>query len=59
MLHLWDKRTTPEYKHTAVYLMKRGITAKDVLKYGIGYCEDGLYANRIIIPSYDNKGQLN
>jgi DNA primase len=59
MLYLWDKRTTPEYKHTAMYLMKRGITAKDVLKYGIGYCEDGLYANRIIIPSYDSNGQLN
>ena len=29
MLYLWDKRTTPEYKHTMMYLMKRGITAKD------------------------------
>ena len=35
ILNLWDKRTTPEYKHTMVYLMKRGITAKDVLKYGV------------------------
>ena len=42
-----------------MYLMKRGITAKDVLKYGIGYCEEGLYANRIIIPSYDSTGNLN
>ena len=59
MLYLWDKRNTPEYKHTMMYLMKRGITAKDVLKYGIGYCEEGLYSNRLIIPSFDSTGNLN
>jgi DNA primase len=30
-----------------------------MIKYSIGYCEDGLYSNRIIIPSYDDEGQLN
>ncbi len=59
MLYLWDKRNTPEYKHVMMYLLKRGITAKDVLKYGIGYCEDGVYGGRIIVPSYDNIGKLN
>ena len=29
------------------------------LKYNIGYCDEGLYSNRIIIPSYDSEGQLN
>jgi len=59
ILNLWERRTTPEYKHTMLYLHKRGITAKDILKYNISYCEKGLYSNRIIIPSYDSEGQLN
>ena len=31
----------------------------DIKKYKIGYCEDGLYQHRIIIPSYDDDGVLN
>jgi len=29
------------------------------MKYNIGYCESGRYANRIIVPSYSKTGQLN
>jgi DNA primase len=29
------------------------------LKYNIGYCEEGRYNNRIIVPSYDANGELN
>jgi len=46
-------------KHARVYLKKRGITKSDIIKYNIGYCEDGDYANRIIIPSYNENGELN
>jgi DNA primase len=42
-----------------MYLKKRGITKSDILKYNIGYCEEGRYANRIIVPSYDTNGELN
>jgi DNA primase len=31
----------------------------DILKYRIGYCEQGEYSGKIIIPSYDDAGQLN
>ena len=41
------------------YLKKRGITSTDILKYQIGYCETGRYANKIIIPNYDANGKLN
>jgi DNA primase len=41
------------------YLKSRGITKSDILKYNIGYCETGAYAKMIIIPSYDENGQLN
>ena len=29
------------------------------MRYSIGYCESGVYSNRIIIPSYDEDGKLN
>ena len=41
------------------YLYRRGLTDNDFLKYNIGYCLTGDYANRIIIPSYDENNQLN
>ena len=49
----------PEYKHAIHYLNERGISQKDIVKYNIGYCKDGLYARRVIIPSYNTDGSLN
>lgn len=46
-------------KHALAYLKKRNITADDIVKYNLGYCEAGIYANRIIVPSYDDNGILN
>ena len=40
-------------------MKERNITNKDIIKYEIGFCEEGLYRNRIIIPSYDNNNKLN
>ncbi len=49
----------PEYKQAIHYLNERGITEKDIVKYNIGYCTEGLYARRVIIPSYNSDGSLN
>ena len=49
----------PEYKHAMHYLTQRGITEKDIIKYNIGYCTEGLYSRRVIIPSYNSDGSLN
>ena len=46
-------------KHAYVYLKNRKITDEDIIKYNIGYCEYGEYANMIIIPSYNEFGNLN
>ena len=46
-------------RHALNYLYKREIDDSDILKYNIGYCDGGLYSNRIIIPSYDADGKLN
>lgn len=56
---LWKPQKTYPYLHAITYLNQRGITAEDILRYRIGYCESGPYANRIIIPSYDEQNQLN
>jgi DNA primase len=41
------------------YLYNRGLTDNDFIKYNIGYCPSGEYADRIIVPSYDERGMLN
>jgi len=41
------------------YLFKRGITTKDMVFYKIGFCAEGKYRNRIIFPSFDDKGMCN
>ena len=41
------------------YLRKRGVNSADILKWKIGYCEDGEYRNRIIIPSFNRDGNCN
>ena len=49
----------PSYNQAIHYLSKRGIVKADIVKHNIGYCEDGLYGGRVIIPSYDDSGELN
>jgi DNA primase len=49
----------PVYNKAIHYLSQRGIKESEIVKYNIGYCEDGLYKGRIIIPSYDASGELN
>jgi len=49
-----------EYKNAIHYLRsKRKISLSEIVKYNIGYCEEGEYAKKIIIPSYDEFGKLN
>lgn len=49
----------PLYKHATKYVRDRGITKQDIIKNNIGYCDTGMFAGRIIIPSYDKEGVLN
>jgi len=46
-------------KEALNYLKKRGITDEIIEKYQIGMCLDGEYSGRIIVPSFDKKGELN
>lgn len=56
---LWKPEKTYTYYHALTYLSNRGITKNDILRYRIGFCTEGPYANRIILPSYDRHDQLN
>ncbi len=56
---LWKSSKSLFYKHALNFLKKRGITKIDLQKYKLGFCDDGIYGNRIIIPSYDENGILN
>jgi DNA primase len=41
------------------YLRKRGIRKQDIVWWKMGYCCSGDYEGRIIIPSFDEDGDLN
>ena len=41
------------------YLKSRRIGKKDIIKWKIGYCPKGEYGGRVIIPSFDDKGEVN
>jgi len=56
---LWNGGDSIVKRHALSYLYKRGIDDNDILKYNIGYCETGEYEDKIIIPSYDDRGRLN
>ena len=57
---LYKTSDSTEYKNAIHYLRsKRNISLSEIVKYGIGYCETGEYAKKIIIPSYDEVGKLN
>lgn len=50
---------SPYRQHAINFLKRRGIGKREILLYKLGYCESGEYRGRIIIPSFDNIGNLN
>jgi hypothetical protein len=41
------------------YLNERGVSYADIVKWKMGYCFDGLYRGRVVIPSFDDDGDSN
>ena len=52
-------KITPIFKKAYNYLRDRHVTDEMIEKFNIGFCYEGKYANRIIIPSYDIDEILN
>ena len=56
------KDSSPVYpvrRQAINYLHNRGISDYMIEKYQIGFCDKGDHAGRIVVPSYDKKGELN
>jgi len=49
----------PVRRQAINYLYNRGISDYMIEKYQIGFCDSGEHSGRIIIPSFDKKGELN
>ena len=56
---IFDSGKSVYYEQAAKFLKDRGVDATEIARYGIGYCTEGTYAERVIIPSYDKNGILN
>ncbi len=56
---LTDKKPSRASLRALNYLKKRGIDRADILKWKIGYCMEGEYAGRVVIPSFNSNGYVN
>ena len=52
-------RKTRLKRRALEYLYSRGFTDKDILTWKIGFCDYGEYQGRVIIPSFDEAGNVN
>jgi hypothetical protein len=50
---------SPYFTAAMAYLGSRGLGTDDILRWKLGYCDEGDYRGRIIIPSFDEHGELN
>jgi len=59
----FETLTSPKVPASGVYaykyLMSRGLTHADIVRWKIGYCFSGEYRNRVVIPSFDDNGDVN
>ena len=51
--------SNPYWRCAREYVRARGLDDGDILRYKLGYCEDGEYRHRVIVPSFDAEGNLN
>jgi len=58
-ISLTSKKLPATAKFAYKYLQERGLTDDDILHWKIGYCFNGNYRNRVIIPSFDDDGDIN
>ena len=58
-ISLCNKNLPLSAKDAKHYLKSRGVTDKDILKWKIGYCPKGEYKHRVIIPSFNDNGDVN
>ena len=58
-ISLCNRRLPRTSQKALAYLKGRGIGKEEILRWKIGYCPEGHYGGRIIIPSFNNNGDIN
>ena len=48
---LWNGGESLQKLHALRFVMERGLSMEDIIRYNLHYCLSGIYQNRIIIPS--------
>ena len=56
---LANKKAPPTAYYPINYLESRGVGKPELIRWKIGYCDEGEYAGRVIIPSFDADGDVN
>tara|TARA_Y100001937_G_C7129360_1_gene336461 strand:+ start:717 stop:1655 length:939 start_codon:yes stop_codon:yes gene_type:complete len=58
-ISLANKSLPPTAAYAMNYLASRGVNKHDVIRWKIGYCSEGEYASRVVVPSFDLDGDIN
>lgn len=56
---LANKNLPLSSKFAMRYLLDRGYTKEDIVMWKVGYCSNGEYEGRVIIPSFNENGDIN
>ena len=56
---LSSKDLSPAARKPYEYLISRGLDHFDILRWKMGYCRSGEYRNRVVVPSFDDDGDVN
>ena len=58
-ISLCNRRLPLSSQRPLEYLLSRGLTKRDIFRWKAGFSKQGRYGGRIIIPSFDNRGDVN
>lgn len=56
---LSEPQKNKEHMAAKRYLYSRGLSDWDIVYWKIGYCRSGPYGGRVVIPSFDSRGDVN
>ena len=55
---LVNKKNPPTAIYPLNYLSSRGVSKEDIIRWKIGYCEEGDFSGRVVVQSFDNNGDI-
>ena len=58
-ISLANKNLPLSSKFAMRYLLDRGYTKEDIVMWKVGYCSNGEYEGRVIVPSFNDNGDIN